>query len=101
MKGKLLKEKGYAGEEMIAGVRPEHITHVTEQKKPFASSFKARVEVNENLGSELIVHVSAGDERLTVRLDSSTSLAAGDSIQLAVKMDKAVFFDADTEQAVY
>ncbi|AKL86242.1 YurJ [Bacillus atrophaeus UCMB-5137] len=101
MKGKLLKEKGYVGEEMIAGVRPEHITHVTEQKKPFASSFKARVEVNENLGSELIVHVSAGDERLTVRLDGSTSLAAGDSIQLAVKMDKAVFFDADTEQAVY
>lgn len=86
---------------MTAGVRPEHIAQMTGNDRLFDSVFKATVEVNENLGSELIVHVSAGNERLTVRLDGGNRIAAGDTIQLAVKMDHAVFFDAETEQAVY
>lgn len=49
----------------------------------FDSVFQANVEVNENLGSELIVHVMAGDERLKVRLDGNTRIDAGDSIQLS------------------
>lgn len=86
---------------MIAGIRPEHITHVAGNEQLFDSVCKAKVEVNENLGAELIVHVTSGDERLTVRLNGNTRIAAGDSIQLAVKMDHAVFFDAETEEAVY
>lgn len=100
-KAKRLKEKGYAGEQMIAGVRPEHITQMTGNDQLFDSVFKAKVEVNENLGSEQIIHVMAGGERLTVRLDGNTRIAAGDSIQLTVKMDHVVFFDAETEEAVY
>ncbi|MFH0347866.1 ABC transporter ATP-binding protein [Bacillus vallismortis] len=100
-KAKRLKEKGYAGEQMIAGVRPEHMTQSTGHDQLFDAVFKAKAEVNENLGAELIVHVTAGDERLTVRMDGNTRIAAGDSIQLAVKMDHVVFFDAETEKAVY
>ncbi len=86
---------------MIAGVRPEHMTQLMGNDQLFDSVFKAKAEVNENLGSELIVHVTAEDERLTVRLDGNTRIAAGDSIQLSVKMDHVVFFDAETEEAVY
>ncbi|TYS07997.1 sn-glycerol-3-phosphate ABC transporter ATP-binding protein UgpC [Bacillus subtilis] len=100
-KAKRLKEKGYAGEQMIAGIRPEHITKLTGHDQLFDAVFKAKAEVNENLGAELIVHVTAGDERLTVRMDGNTRIASGDSIQLAVKMDHIVFFDAETEKAVY
>ncbi|MFT4399427.1 ABC transporter ATP-binding protein [Bacillus sp. SW14] len=100
-KAKRLKEKGYAGEQMIAGVRSEHMTQSTGHDQLFDAVFKAKAEVNENLGAELIVHVTAGDERLTVRMDGNTRIAAGDSIQLAVKMDHVVFFDAETEEAVY
>ncbi|MGG1243806.1 hypothetical protein BSBH6_04097 [Bacillus subtilis] len=100
-KAKRLREKGYAGEQMIAGIRPEHVTQMTGHDQLFDSVCKAKVEVNENLGSELIVHVTAGDERLIVRLDGNSRIAAGDSIQLAVKMDHVVFFDAETEEAVY
>lgn len=59
---------------MIAGILPEHITHVAGNEQLFDSVCKAKVEVNENLGAELIVHVTSGDERLTVRLMGTREL---------------------------
>lgn len=38
---------------------------------------------------------------MTIRLDGASQVKPGDAILLAVNMNRAVFFDADTENAVY
>jgi len=53
-KGRLLKEKGVEGGEIILGVRPEHIVLASE---PGENAIPCTLEVNEMMGSELHLHV--------------------------------------------
>ncbi|MCC9023207.1 ABC transporter ATP-binding protein [Bacillus nakamurai] len=99
-KAVMLKQKGYNGQQMMLGLRPEHMA-LANSNKTFGSVCRAVAEVCENLGAEMHVHAAAGEERLTVRLDGGMQVRTGDVIQLAVNMDRAIFFDAETEEAVY
>lgn len=100
-KAAVLVQKGYSGKEMTAGRAPEHLTLAGQSDNPGEAGCRAVAEVCENLGAEMYVHASSGDERLTIRLDGASQVRPGDAILLAVNMDRAVFFDAETEDAVY
>jgi multiple sugar transport system ATP-binding protein len=80
------------------GVRPEHLAqgHAIGD-----GNLQARVEVLEQLGSEMLAEVLIGEARLTVaRIDPQTSLAAGDAITLSVPPERLHFFDPATEKAI-
>ncbi|MCX3305691.1 sn-glycerol-3-phosphate ABC transporter ATP-binding protein UgpC [Bacillus sp. NEAU-CP5] len=100
-KAAVLVQKGYSGKEMIAGLRPEHLTLAGQSEHPPEAACRAVAEVCENLGVEMYVHAVSGDDRMTIRLDGASQVKPGDAILLAVNMNRAVFFDADTENAVY
>ncbi|MGV3271908.1 ABC transporter ATP-binding protein [Bacillus sp. CIS52] len=100
-KAAVLVQKGYSGKEMTAGLRPEHLTLAGRSEHLDEAVCGAVAEVCENLGAEMYVHAASGNERLTIRLDGASQVKPGDAIQLAVNMDRAVFFDAETENAVY
>ena len=61
----------------------------------------ARVEVVETLGSELHVHVRAGEQPLVSRMDPrSADLKPGQEIQLAVTHQRLHLFDPETGEAI-
>lgn len=97
-KMKMLREKGYAGKEVIFGIRPEDIHDeliVVESYKN--SSITAKINVAELLGSEIMVYSRIGDQDFIARIDARHDIRAGEELTVAFDMNKAHFFDSETE----
>jgi multiple sugar transport system ATP-binding protein len=87
----------YAGKTVTLGVRPEHIT----LGSPDASGLGGRIDVTEQLGSELQADVVVGDTSLIVsRIDPERRIAAGENVSLGLHPSRLHFFDRDTEAAI-
>jgi multiple sugar transport system ATP-binding protein len=88
----------WRGRRLIMGVRPEHLAQAHAAGD---GNLEARVEVLEQLGSEMLAEVLIGEARLTIaRVDPQASLTAGDAIRLAVRPERLHFFDPVTEEAI-
>lgn len=97
-----LREQGYVGKEVIFGIRPEavHDEPVFIEASP-DSRFTAKVEVAENMGSEMYLYVSGlGDKWLTARVNARTQYVPEVQVTLALDMNKAHIFDKETEKTV-
>lgn len=97
-KMKMLREKGYAGKDVIFGIRPEDIHDeliVVESYKN--SSITAKINVAELLGSEIMVYSRIGDQDFIARIDARHDIRAGEELTVAFDMNKAHFFDSETE----
>ncbi|ATV02521.1 sugar ABC transporter ATP-binding protein [Bacillus velezensis] len=97
-KMKMLREKGYAGKDVIFGIRPEDIHDeliVVESYKK--SSITAKINVAELLGSEIMVYSRIGDQDFIARIDARHDIRAGEELTVAFDMNKAHFFDSETE----
>jgi multiple sugar transport system ATP-binding protein len=97
-KMKTLREKGYVGKEMILGVRPEDF----HDEPLFIESSQdtvvnSTVEVAELMGAETMVYSHIDEQKFVARVDARTEVKHGQSIKLALDMNKAHFFDAETE----
>ena len=101
-KGERLQALNIKPQEIILGVRPEHITLAEEGAK---DAFPVTIEVNEMMGSELHLHVITDDEtRLIVRiptidLDDETreSMVFGAKMWVTFTGKVMHFFDAETK----
>jgi len=88
----------YGGRHVILGVRPEHL--VLGEGAPGAG-FDARVEVVEQLGSEILLETRVGSHGVTVaRVAAETAIARGDQIRLSAQLGRLHFFDPETELPV-
>ena len=101
-KGKALKAKGVNSLDIILGVRPEHVT-LTNSKNPYA--LPCKILVKEMMGSELHLHVMAGDgEKLVIRVPTVdiapaqlNALVPGVKIFVTFRSKVMHFFDEATE----
>ena len=83
---------------VIMGVRPEHL--VLGDSAP-GRSFDARVEVVEQLGSEILLETKASDTRITVaRVPAESPIAPGDQVRLSVQPRRLHFFDPESEMPI-
>jgi multiple sugar transport system ATP-binding protein len=101
-KAKLLREKGYVGKEVVFGIRPENIHDepLFVESSP-DSTFRAKVEVAENMGAEMYLYLSGiADKWVTARVNPRMNFAPGAEVELAFDMNKMHIFDKDTEQTV-
>jgi multiple sugar transport system ATP-binding protein len=88
----------YSGRRVILGVRPEHL--VLGDGAPGAG-FDARVEVVEQLGSEILLETRVGSHGVTVaRVAAETAIARGDQVRLSAQLGRLHFFDPETELPV-
>lgn len=98
---KTLKDKGYAGKEVIFGIRPEDIevskSFIAEHKD---STIRTTLEVKELMGAESYLYLSTGKYSLTTRIEGSSDENIGSLIDVAINMDKIHIFDKDTEETV-
>ncbi len=100
-KAGILKDKGYIGKEVVMGIRPENI-HASQMFIETAQNAKlnASVEVTEMLGAEKYLYLKLEDIAFTARVESRNAAESGDTIELALDMNRAHFFDKETELTI-
>ncbi|MCC6095587.1 MAG: sn-glycerol-3-phosphate ABC transporter ATP-binding protein UgpC [Eubacterium sp.] len=100
-KGKVLKEKGYVGKTVVAGIRPEHLSDDPEviAKNP-GEVFSAKINVYELLGAEVFLYFDYDNTAMTARVNPKTPARTGSEVQFAIDMEKLHIFDKETELAI-
>jgi multiple sugar transport system ATP-binding protein len=97
-KMKVLRDQGYVGKDIILGVRPEDI-----HDEPIfietaqGAKITAKIEVSELTGAETMLYSEIEGQEFVARVDSRTDINAGQTIELAFDMNKAHFFDTESE----
>ena len=102
-KAEMLKAKGVTSQEIILGVRPEHMTLA---KPGDPAAIKSTVLVNEMMGSELHMHVvEENGDKLIVRIptvsledDQRKELVYGGTMYATFEGKVMHFFDPETQQ---
>ncbi|SEQ68069.1 ABC transporter ATP-binding protein [Piscibacillus halophilus] len=98
---KTLRELDYVGKEIVLGIRPEDLhDEPAFLQSAEGSSFTAMIDVAELMGSESYLYSKIGEQDFTARVDARSNVEAGQDITLAVDMNKAHFFDVDTEERI-
>ncbi|SHJ53747.1 ABC transporter ATP-binding protein [Tepidibacter formicigenes] len=100
-KGKILKEKGYIGKNVVLGIRPEDI-HMEKVfiDNSMETSFKAKVELQENMGAEIYAYLNLSGQSITARLNSRYKLQDDEELVLAMDGNKIHLFDKQTEENI-
>ncbi|MFJ4659009.1 ABC transporter ATP-binding protein [Nocardia sp. NPDC088792] len=80
-----------AGTRVLAGIRPERL-----RIDATATAVRGRVTMVENLGSEELVHVTAGSVRLCVRAARPAGVQVGEDIGLRLDPGDIHLFDPDS-----
>ncbi|GAA0328383.1 sn-glycerol-3-phosphate ABC transporter ATP-binding protein UgpC [Bacillus carboniphilus] len=95
---KILRDQGYVGKELVLGVRPEdiHDEPVFIEASP-GTKFTAKIEVAELLGAETMLYSQLAGQEFVARVDSRTDVKANQNLDLAFDLNKAHFFDVETE----
>lgn len=97
----LLNSQGFNGQDIILGLRPEHITDTPESLALFPESIiEADVEVAELTGAELMVYSSIQDQQYVARVSSDANIRPGQKVKLAFDLERAHFFDKKTESRI-
>nr|WP_106783492.1 sn-glycerol-3-phosphate ABC transporter ATP-binding protein UgpC [Lysinibacillus timonensis] len=94
----ILREQGYVGKEVVFGIRPEDLNDESvfiENAK--GATVKIDVELAELTGADLTVYSTIEGQNLVATIDPRTEVKPGDKLELAFNMNKAHFFDKETE----
>jgi len=91
---------GYADKEITFGFRPEDIGSPQAEGREGAPRVAATVEVVEPMGSETYVYLNTGKHTFIARVDSHRRCDVGDTMDLALVMEKSHFFDPADDHAI-
>jgi len=89
--------KKYNGKEIYFGIRPEDMNFV-EADAP--NSFSVKVTVVEPLGADIHLWLNTGTQPLVARTEPNHVFKVNDTVKFAPRMDKARYFDKETELAI-
>jgi multiple sugar transport system ATP-binding protein len=122
--------KAYDGREVVLGIRPEDLEDAEfAPGVPREQRLRARVDIREDMGSEVLVHFGVGvppvrseaiaaavgaeaveateaqvgrsASAFVARLDRSTQAREGEQIELVVRTQHVRFFDTETGRGIY
>jgi multiple sugar transport system ATP-binding protein len=92
---------GYAGKDIIFGIRPEDIhnpQYVPADITP--ESVAAKVGVTELMGNEIFAYLRSGSHEFIARVDPRSNYKFGDETQVMFNMENMHIFDKDSELAI-
>jgi multiple sugar transport system ATP-binding protein len=87
------------GQQMTLGIRPEDL-HVATSADPPGLTFNSKVEVVEQLGSEILLDVRVGEGTMVAAVDPAIRAKVQEQLRLAVNPERLHFFDDKTEAAI-
>ena len=99
-KARILK-KQYMVRQVIMGIRPEHIytedVYESKEDKNNLALIPVIIEAKELLGAETILYFRLNGERCCARAAAHCRMEVGDRVNLAFDLNKAHFFDPESE----
>jgi multiple sugar transport system ATP-binding protein len=97
----LLKEKNMLNKEVVIGFRPEDVHDEPRflEKHPESKAIFV-VDVAELLGAETNIHISIDDNNIIAKVSARSDLSIGSKVELAINMEKAHFFNPETEERI-
>src|SRR5574344_616355 len=98
---KHLEEKGDNGKSFTLGIRPEDIGASRLELDTYPSSIvEAEVVVSELLGAETMLYSKVGNTEFVSRVDARDYHNPGEKVRLTFNLNKAHFFNDETEQSI-
>jgi multiple sugar transport system ATP-binding protein len=115
---------GYAGGEVVVGIRPEDIEDAALMPSANGSAFPVQVTLAESLGAEVIAHfpvgtdvepvasgsasgspaleaaANAGGPLMTARLSPRSGARSGQPLRVVIDLERLYFFDPESEEAI-
>jgi len=100
-KAKAVKDGNYHGKTVVMGIRPEDL----KDEEMFISQFpdsliKTDVEVTELLGAEIYLYLICAGQQMVARVNPRSTAKSGDTISIAIDVQRIHVFDKETEQAI-
>jgi multiple sugar transport system ATP-binding protein len=89
--------KKYVGREIYFGIRPEDINYI---ESGGDNSFATKVTVVEPLGADIHLWLTTGTQPLVARTEPQHAFKVGETARFIPKMEKARYFDKETELAI-
>jgi len=97
-----LREKGYEGNKLIFGIRPEDINMEPAFLETFPESvLTAKISVSELLGAESHLYCAVGGSEFVAKVDARDHMNTGSSIKLGFDLNKVHYFDAEMEDNIF
>ncbi|ARQ09840.1 sn-glycerol-3-phosphate ABC transporter ATP-binding protein [Rhizobium etli] len=92
----------YAGRQVIFGIRPEALTDPdgADRNARSLTEGDCLIEVVEPAGSDTFAVTKLGGKEVVARLRADAGIAPGQNTRLAFNLDKAVFFDPETQARI-
>lgn len=85
------------GKSVIFGVRPEHFTPEHKVRGEAPASLMMTVDMVEPTGSETILMTTVAGQEVVASVEPDDAPNEGETIKLAINMDKICLFDPETE----
>ncbi|HOZ48618.1 MAG TPA: sn-glycerol-3-phosphate ABC transporter ATP-binding protein UgpC [Candidatus Hydrogenedentes bacterium] len=91
---------GHVNKGVVFGIRPEDLhENVTQEAVP-GKSVAANIDVVEPMGSEIYLYLDFAGQSATARIKTDAEPEVNTTYVLDVDMEKAHFFDVDTEKTI-
>jgi multiple sugar transport system ATP-binding protein len=87
----------YAGKEVGFGIRPEDLSYTDNQKD---NSIPVKITVVEPLGADIHLWLTTEKEPLVARTEPHHNFRVGDTAYFTPRMEKARYFDRETELSI-
>jgi multiple sugar transport system ATP-binding protein len=84
----------------VLGIRPEDFEDAAFGAEAPGRSLTAVCTLRESLGSEVLVHFTAGQANLVARVHPQTAIREGDQARVTVDTERLHFFDAETSHSI-
>ena len=81
------------GRDIEFGARPEHINILRAKDMKVKNVFSAAVELVEPMGSDSLVWLELGNQKLSARVESSEQFKSGEKVGVQFRVDQSSLFD--------
>ena len=90
----------FSGRMMVLGIRPENLKFMEDARRPAQARLRAKVNVVEPLGDEMVIHLNTGCHDLVSKIAPDAKVQVNDDVHLALDVERAHVFDPDTGRNV-
>ncbi len=88
----------HTSKKVTLGVRPSDLTYSPDA--PAGASLTLDVLVSEYIGAQSVLMCNCGSNRVTVEVNSETSMALGETLKFEANLNRVHLFDAQTDEAL-
>ncbi|MDY6013170.1 sn-glycerol-3-phosphate ABC transporter ATP-binding protein UgpC [Clostridium sp.] len=88
--------------DLIIGIRPEKILYMPEDmNRENILKFEGTVELTENLGGEMYIHVKVGERSIVIKAQGNVEKAIGEKLEIAFDINDIHAFNKETQVTIF